>query len=254
MTGAEAEAQLHAKAISADRYLRERVAPGRWDLNYPHLKDLGDALVKRAPSIQGEVFDYGCGGAPYRRLFAHCKRYIAADVEANPAVDRLLKADGTTSEANASYDAVLSTQVLEHVLDAEAYVRECHRILRPGGQLILTTHGMFEEHGCPHDFHRWTSRGLEELVASQGFQIVESLKLTTEMRAAVQLAHHVILHFRSRERPIWHLFMAATRKIYLATALPILNWLADRFPEQAAAPGDHQASLYVCVWVRAVKK
>ena len=79
-------------------------------------------------------FDYGCGAAPYRGFFRDCTEYIGADVTPGPNVDRQLDADGLTEEPSGSYDSLLSTQVLEHVKDPEAYVRECHRILRPGGR------------------------------------------------------------------------------------------------------------------------
>jgi SAM-dependent methyltransferase len=241
------------ETLSGRDYLRQRMQPSLRDLNYLHLTDLGQLLRQVGSQSKGEVFDYGCGGAPYRSLFEHCKRYMAADIQPGPSVDRVLQADGTTGEEDASYDVVLSTQVLEHIKEPEAYLRECHRILRPGGQLILTTHGMFEEHGCPYDFHRWTSRGLEELVLKSGLKVVDSKKLTTEMRAFAQLKHQMILHFRCPEKPLLHVLLAITRKVYCAVGVPCLNWFAERFPHQAIVPASDAASLYVCVYVRAVK-
>ncbi|MSU58487.1 MAG: class I SAM-dependent methyltransferase [Pedosphaera sp.] len=246
-------ATSHAQTLNDAAYLRERMAP-RWrDVNYPHLRDLADWLRREAATVSGEVFDFGCGGAPYRPLFAHCKRYVAADIEKNPAVDVVLPGDGTSGQASDSCDVVLSTQVLEHIRDPQAYVRECHRILRARGQLILTTHGMFEEHGCPNDFQRWTARGLEELVTGCGFGKVTSYKLTTEMRAFAQLRNQMVLHFRAPGKPPLHFLLASVRKFYGVIGVPCTNWLADRFPEQAVVPGNHPASLYVCVAVRAEK-
>ena len=39
----------------------------------------------------------------------------------------------------AAFDLVFSHSVIEHVASAEAYLRECHRVLRPGGVLYLST-------------------------------------------------------------------------------------------------------------------
>ena len=151
------------KLLSADEYIRQRLNPSPFDKDYLHLTDLGALIRGIAPEVRGVVFDFGCGGAPYARLFAQCESYIAADLEPGPSVNRVLRPDGLTDEKDGSVDFILSSQVLEHVKNPRLYLQECRRILRPGGRIVLTTHGMVVEHGCPHDYQRWTARGLEEL-------------------------------------------------------------------------------------------
>ncbi len=242
------------EAMSSDVYIRERLQPRLRNIDYLHLKDLLGFVTIVASKIKGEVFDYGCGCAPYRQLFSHSKSYTGADIAAGQAVDRILRDDGMTHEPNESYDTVLSTQVLEHIKEPDLYLRECHRLLRPRGELILTTHGQFEEHGCPYDFQRWTCRGLEVLVEQSGFEVIESGKLTTEMRAFVQLLNQMMLHLRCSNQPFVHIPLAVLRKIYGWLFMPALNWLADRFRHQARAECSSRSSLYVCVFVRARKK
>jgi SAM-dependent methyltransferase len=67
---------------------------------------------------------------------------------------------------------VLSTQVLEHVEDPKAYLKEAHRILEKEGKLILSTHGYWMFHPDPTDFWRWTSTGLKKIVTEAGFEVV----------------------------------------------------------------------------------
>src|SRR6188474_1965848 len=92
------------------------------------------------------VIDVGAGSAPYKSLFAHCD-YKTQDLA--PLKDSQLRHGGygaidfvgdakAIAVPDASFDAVLCTEVLEHHPESIAVVRELGRILKPGGQLILT--------------------------------------------------------------------------------------------------------------------
>ncbi len=118
------------------------------------------------------VLDYGCADVPYRHLFPAGCEYIAADLEGNPDATHTLAPDGRVPIADASCDAVLSTQALEHVADPDLYLAECRRVLRPGGRLLLTTHGVMPYHPDPVDYWRWTCAGLQRIVEAHGFEVV----------------------------------------------------------------------------------
>jgi len=247
-----ASAELGA-SLAADTYLRERVDPRLTDLNYLYFTDLLRVTRDLAARTEGSVFDYGCGGSPYQRFFAPGRRYIRGDVTPGAGIDRLLPADGMTNEPAESYDTVLSSQVLEHVPDPGAYLAECWRILKPGGRLILTTHGMCEEHGCPHDFTRWTSRGLEALARGRGFTVEASFKVTAEARAAVLLGHHFMEHLHYRENALVHYPLALARRFHRWLGVPILNVAGRWFRRHEVMPADDTVSLYVGVALLARK-
>jgi SAM-dependent methyltransferase len=135
-------------------------------------KGLAEALSRRAGEVRGDFLDYGCGAMPYRWLFAHCLSYIGADFQSNPNADVVYEPGGPLPLGDGSVDAVLSTQVLEHVRDPGSYLRECRRVLRPGGRLLLSTHGFYMWHG-PGDWRRWTHEGLIYEVESAGFQVLD---------------------------------------------------------------------------------
>jgi SAM-dependent methyltransferase len=67
------------------------------------------------------------------------------------------------------YDAVLCTQVLEHVPDPLKALKELHRVLVPGGTLWLSTPFYFQEHEQPYDYFRFTQFGLRYLLEQAGF-------------------------------------------------------------------------------------
>lgn len=119
----------------------------------------------------GRVLDYGCADVPYRHFFAGGIDFIAADLPGNPQADVIIAPDGTLPLDGATFDAVLSTQVLEHVSDPATYLRECHRVLRPAGRLLLSTHGMMVYHPDPVDYWRWTVAGLTRIIEQAGFAI-----------------------------------------------------------------------------------
>jgi SAM-dependent methyltransferase len=73
-------------------------------------------------------------------------------------------------------DAVLSAQVLEHVADLDAYCAEIRRLLKPGGTLLLSTHGSWFYHP-PEDHRRWTRTGLALDLETRGLKVEETISI-----------------------------------------------------------------------------
>ena len=91
----------------------------------------------------------------------HGKLDIVSDITAIP-------------QADASFDAILCTEVLEHVPDALAALNEFHRLLNPGGQLLLTVPFVSFTHFAPYHFSTGFSRYYFELhLKNLGFKIDE---------------------------------------------------------------------------------
>ena len=55
---------------------------------------------------------------------------------------------------------MINIQVLEHLKEPSIGINEMARVLKPGGQLILTTVQCWEIHQHPNDFFRYTRYGL----------------------------------------------------------------------------------------------
>lgn len=64
-----------------------------------------------------------------------------------------------------SYNLVICMGLLEHVPDPRRLLNACHRILRPGGKLVLSVSAVFAFHTCPHNYFHFTPYGMRLLLA-----------------------------------------------------------------------------------------
>lgn len=148
----------------------------RWNHRFAHIiRRLRTMVAELAAEMRlppgAQVLDYGCADMKYRGLFGADVAYLGADLPGNPQATVQILPDGRLPLADASCDAVLSTQVLEHVADPALYLRECWRVLKPGGHLLLSTHGIMLYHPDPVDLWRWTCEGLRRIVQQAGFEV-----------------------------------------------------------------------------------
>ncbi len=88
---------------------------------------------------QGDTKGLHMGSWDYSRI------HIISDITAIP-------------EADASFDAVMCTEVFEHLPDPVAAIREFSRLLRPGGKLILTAPFCSLTHFAPYHFYTGFNR------------------------------------------------------------------------------------------------
>ena len=142
----------------------------------------------------GKVLDVGAGTAPYRELLAHTE-YVACDWEnsqyaASEIPDLRAPADHLPVKSG-TVDAILNTQVLEHVPDPGAVLREFHRALRPGGQAWITAPLVWFLHEMPYDYYRYTPSGLTFLLTQAGFADIEILPMNDTFSTLAQLVHEV---------------------------------------------------------------
>jgi SAM-dependent methyltransferase len=143
-----------------------------WYLRKQLAKAISDSLKTAGIGPGCRVLELGCGTRPYESLvLASGAEYYGADLHGNPHADLLIDDAGHVQAHDASFDLVLSIQVLEHVPDPAAYLAESRRLLRTDGWLALSTHGIFIYHPCPLDFWRWTGAGLRRVVEQAGFDI-----------------------------------------------------------------------------------
>ena len=122
------------------------------------------------------VLDAGAGDAPYRELFNHC-RYVTVDFSSTKYHDFSKGHIDIISDLKSipldtcSVDAILCTEVLEHVPDPQDVIEEFHRILKIDGELYLTVPFIWPLHEEPFDYYRYTSHSLRRMLENAGFTI-----------------------------------------------------------------------------------
>jgi SAM-dependent methyltransferase len=143
-------------------------------------RDVRDDLVRLARRYLNTdmvVFDIGCGSKPLAPdLAGRVKAHIGVDLDdgfyTTEAVDRIGSAyDVPATDGEA--DALISSQVLEHLERPMEALRESHRILKPGGIMLLAFPFLYPLHATPRDFFRYSEFGIRDMLHRTGFEIVE---------------------------------------------------------------------------------
>lgn len=119
------------------------------------------------------VIDLGCGVGDYTKAVSNLSKQVGGyDLDTAAASRKYagirffkLDFDQPIPLPDASVDKIVSINVIEHLEDWNFFLRECHRVLRPGGAIALSTANRdFLMHGVHYDathLHEWT---LDEFV------------------------------------------------------------------------------------------
>ncbi len=132
------------------------------------------------------ILDAGCGDQKYRRYCRHLE-YYAQDFGAYVTDEKDSLTAGKTpyeygpldymgnvwkiEERDGCFDVILCTEVLEHVPYPNRAITEFHRLLRPGGLLILTVPANSLRHMDPYYFYSgFSDRYLTQILTLNRFR------------------------------------------------------------------------------------
>ena len=186
-------------SYSSRWYQRQNFEPGffGWLVNpfYFARRGLLFGLKEFFPRLRGAVLDVGCGQKPYR-AYIPAVNYIGLEID-TPRSRATGQADAYFDGRlfpfpSGSFDAVLCSQVFEHVFSPAEFLLEINRVLRPGGCLVLTVPFVWDEHEQPHDFARYSSFGLRAVLEKAGFEVEMLKKSTADVRVLFQLINAYI--------------------------------------------------------------
>lgn len=117
------------------------------------------------PYVKGDVLEIGADrtGSLLRPLSPNCTRWDTADIRYGADLTLPNSEPYAYPVPDASYDTVVSANVLEHVREPWMWMREQARIVRPGGRVVLVTPANWPFHQDPIDCWRAWPDGLKAL-------------------------------------------------------------------------------------------
>lgn len=147
-----------------------------FNATYLNRRTIYQSILKNKANMSGVLLDFGCGSKLYEPIFDTTK-HIGVDLEVNEGhsnpTDKVdFFYDGKKLPFEDHYfDSVFSSEVFEHVFNLEDIIREITRVLKPGGNLMITIPFSWPEHEQPNDYARYTSFGIKDLLTRSGFKI-----------------------------------------------------------------------------------
>lgn len=189
-------------------YWRQQFHPGGlgWLVNpfYHARRGLRRGLAEFFPQLRGRVLDVGCGSKPYRGMIPAAD-YVGMEID-TPRTRESFAADvyydGLSFPVeDSSFDGVLCSQVFEHVFTPARFMAEIHRVLKPGGVLVLAVPFAWDEHEQPYDYARYSSFGLRAVLEQAGFEVVTQRKTLADGRVLFQLLNAYLYKVTLTRRP-----------------------------------------------------
>jgi SAM-dependent methyltransferase len=129
-------------------------------------------LEKNSSRIQGRVLEVA--GNDYTKKYGG-NRVDQSDVlhhtEGNPRATIIADLTDPGQIADALFDCIICTQTLQFIYDVSAAVTSLHRLLKPGGILLLTVPGISqispEDMESTGDYWRFTTATLQRLFSTE---------------------------------------------------------------------------------------
>lgn len=146
---------------------------GRKSVDF-QFKTIYNDVKKVLPNLRGSVLDVGCGDSPYRFLLNEdYVKYYGIDIEGAKHFDynnngvTFFNGEEIPFDDN-KFDAIICTEVLEHVENYQKLINEMYRVLRPNGTAIITIPWSARYHYIPYDFFRYTPSSLKKMFSEFG--------------------------------------------------------------------------------------
>jgi SAM-dependent methyltransferase len=99
----------------------------------------------------------GVGEKPFESMFPNC-HYVGIDfTKDGTKADQIVDLNHESIPyGDEEFDVVIASESMEHIFNNLNVVSEIKRVVKKGGYIYMSTPFMFQEHGSPYDFFRFT--------------------------------------------------------------------------------------------------
>ncbi|MBN1270302.1 MAG: class I SAM-dependent methyltransferase [Kiritimatiellae bacterium] len=219
------------------RTFREWVAARLVDLLYPSIYLWPNAfkiyeywvlMNGGRPASSDVVLDLGCGGGLHTYILAkRCRKAVGLDItekwtrrawqelhrlKPGMDVDFVCSPLEKAGFADASFDRIFSFSVLEHIPNYETVLRECLRVLKPGGSIhfsvdwLAPVHdaALIDKHRGDHGVVRYFSpKEMTDLLSGAGFADIRIGTFVRSPRAVRRFENGIRKKFISGHLRAW---------------------------------------------------
>ena len=171
----------------------------------------------RTLAMTGEILDLGgARGADYHDFATNNALITIVNINPDTKPDIIHDLEKTPIPvADASFNGVFAINVLEHIYNHGALLRESFRVLKSQGTVVVIVPFVHYVHGAPSDYFRYTKDGLTRLLTDAGFKEIAVEEIGSGVFTAT-------LNLFSRFLPsfiLWPLFYIARFKDGLLRSL-----------------------------------
>jgi SAM-dependent methyltransferase len=200
-------------------------------------REIFRAWLSRLEVRELDVLDVGGRIQPYRPLLeGRLRRYVAVDVRPTPLVNLVARGEQIPL-ASGQFDLAICTQVLQYVPDPSAVIIEIHRLLKPGGCLLLSAPASYLQDGGEERW-RFLPAALRQLLSgfSQCEIVPEGGSIVGFFRT-INICVDVFVRYPT------------LRSIFRWTLCPLVN-LSGEVLERIAGSDNHQFTPNYSAWAQ----
>ena len=144
-------------------------------------------------SVDGDILDIGGSKkSGYHELILGQHKIITGNIDPSYGADILFDAQKKWPFDDARFSCVLFINVLEHLFEYNTAISEAYRVLGGGGKVVGVVPFMFNLHGSPSDYFRYTRFALERMFLDAGFKSIEIKELGS---GAFGVIYHALIGF-----------------------------------------------------------